>query len=80
MKWSGRVDDRTKEKIELLYKEFNKFIEENHSSNNSEDAAVVKQWANFKQVIEKNPTDFEGMHQYITKLAEEEEKEAPGTR
>lgn len=54
MKWSGRVDDRTKEKIELLYKEFNKFIE-NHSSNNSEDAAVVKQWANFKQVSSKKP-------------------------
>ena len=51
MKWNAKVDERTREKIELLYKEFDKFIEENHAANSSEDAAVLKQWNNFKQII-----------------------------
>lgn len=58
LKWNGKVDEKTKDKIELLYREFDRFIEENHSSGNQEDASMLKQWANFKQVIEQNPTDF----------------------
>lgn len=71
MKWSGKVDERTKEKIELLYKEFDRFIDDNHSAANQEDANVIRQWAAFKQVIEKNPTDFESMHAFISKMGEE---------
>ena len=48
MKWSGKVDERTKEKIELLYKEFDKFVEENHSYNSPEDSLMLKQWSSFK--------------------------------
>jgi hypothetical protein len=80
MKWSSKVDDRTKEKIELLYREFDKFVEENHAGTNAEDRQLLKQWSSFKTVIEKNPTDFEVMHQHISQLGEEEAKEAKGLR
>lgn len=36
---------------------------------------MIKQWAGFKQVIEKNPIDFETMHNYISKIGEEENKD-----
>lgn len=77
LKWNTKVDERTKEKIELLYREFDRFIEENHSSGNQEDLNMLKQWANFKQVIEKGPTDFDNMNQYINKLGEDSNETAP---
>ena len=75
MKWAGKVDDKTKEKIELLYKEFDKFIDETHAGNAPEDQMLLRQWSNFKTVIEKNPTDFESMHEYIGKMGDEEARE-----
>ena len=74
MKWSGKVDDRTKEKIELLYREFDKFIQENHAGSAPEDQLLLRQWNSFKTVIERNPTDFESMQQHINKMTDEDPK------
>lgn len=41
---------------------------------------MSKQWANFKQLIEKNPTDFESMHQYLNKLTEEDRNQLKVTK
>lgn len=35
MNWSAKVEERTKDKIELLFKEFDKFVEDNHSTNSN---------------------------------------------
>lgn len=43
MKWSAKVDDRTKEKIEMLLKEFDRFIIDSHEAGSSaEDKNIVK--------------------------------------
>ena len=78
MKWSGKVDEQSKEKIELLYKEFDRFIEENHTANTPEDSLLLKQWSNFRTLIEKDPTDFEVMHTHINHLTDEESKPSRG--
>jgi hypothetical protein len=41
---------------------------------------VLKEWSNFKQLIEKNPTDFESMHQYLSKLGDEERNQLKVTK
>lgn len=69
MKWSAKVDDRTKEKIEMLLKEFDRFIVDSHEGGTSvEDKSIIKEWKNFKSVIEKDPTDVESLHSYINSI------------
>lgn len=71
MKWNSKVDDKTKDKIELLLKEFDKFIIDSHEgSPASEDKTIVKEWKNFKTLIEKDPTDIESLHSYINSIQE----------
>lgn len=72
MKWNGKVDDKTKEKVELLVKEFDRFIFEAHDGgSSSEDKSIVKEWKNFKSLMEKDPTDIEALHAYINSIQEE---------
>jgi len=35
----------------MLYKEFDKFIHENHENSLGEDAQVLKEWNSFKTII-----------------------------
>ena len=70
MKWSSKVDEQTRQKIELLYKEFDKFIHDTHGTSSGEDAHVVREWEQFKAVIDKDPSDVETMHQHINHMGE----------
>lgn len=48
--------------------------------NSPEDQTLMKQWQNFKTVIEKNPVDFESMHNYINGMSEEDTKDQKSAR
>jgi hypothetical protein len=37
-----------------------------------EDKTVVREWKNFKSLIEKDPTDIEGLQSYLNSLQLEE--------
>jgi len=69
------VDDKTRDKVEFLIREFDRFIHDNHETGAPEDNSILKEWGNFKNAIEKNPTDIESHNAFVNSIGEDEKED-----
>jgi hypothetical protein len=57
--------DSEAERISDYLRVFNEFMINYHNSSQPEDQGMIKQWQNFKKIIEKSPYDTEAHETYI---------------